>query len=101
MKDVKQSARAALAQLSEPISAASAVGHNQQDIELSPVQSITAASTVDGGGSELPPVDRGRGAMGFLAVAFFLELMLWGYAGAFGVIQVSVDRSSTSFRGGR
>lgn len=38
---------------------------------------------------ELPEVDRGKGAYKFLAAAFVLETMIWGYSFSFGIIQVS------------
>lgn len=40
------------------------------------------------GQSELAPVDRGKGAMLFVAAAFCLELVIYGYAFTFGVVQV-------------
>lgn len=40
---------------------------------------------------ELPEVDRGKGAYKFLAAAFVLETMIWGYSFSFGIIQVSFE----------
>ncbi|KAJ3185184.1 hypothetical protein HDU87_002752 [Geranomyces variabilis] len=48
--------------------------------------SMTAGGA--GSASELPPVDRGRGAITFLIAAFIFEFILWGYAGSFGVVQL-------------
>ncbi|KAI5474232.1 MFS monocarboxylate transporter [Pseudohyphozyma bogoriensis] len=42
-------------------------------------------------GTALPPVDGGKAAWLFLASAFVLELNVWGYASAFGVIQVYLE----------
>ncbi|KAF7316238.1 hypothetical protein MIND_00142400 [Mycena indigotica] len=35
--------------------------------------------------SSLPPTDRGRGAWSFLAAAFFVEAIVWGFPNAYGV----------------
>ncbi|KAJ3148911.1 hypothetical protein HDU89_004493 [Geranomyces variabilis] len=50
------------------------------------VATMTAGDA--GSASELPPVDRGRGAITFLVAAFIFEFILWGYAGSFGVVQL-------------
>lgn len=38
--------------------------------------------------AELPPVDRGKHAMLFVAAAFVLETFIWGYSFTFGIVQV-------------
>ncbi|GAA6023212.1 hypothetical protein JCM10207_004481 [Rhodosporidiobolus poonsookiae] len=42
----------------------------------------------EGQGQALPPVDRGRGAWGFVAAAFLLETFIWGYSYSFATILV-------------
>lgn len=77
-----------------------------QNIERSGVS--TAGSTVGIGGadepdnqaivSELPPVDRGRGAWTYLLVAFLVEGLCWGFPFSYGVFQAYYSRTE-SFAG--
>ncbi|KAJ3150041.1 hypothetical protein HDU86_006765 [Geranomyces michiganensis] len=61
------------------------------DIDRDNDSNHTLVSTTGGipdSTSELPPVDKGRGAITFLVAAFIFEFILWGYAGSFGVVQL-------------
>jgi hypothetical protein len=44
-----------------------------EELEVSP-----DGSTADLHEANLPPVDRGRGAWGFLAACFMIEALIWG-----------------------
>lgn len=44
-----------------------------EEFEVSPND-----STADLHEANLPPVDRGRGAWGFLAACFMIEALIWG-----------------------
>jgi hypothetical protein len=46
---------------------------SMEQIEISP-----DGSTADLHEANLPPVDRGRGAWGFLAACFMIEALIWG-----------------------
>ncbi|BGP15560.1 hypothetical protein JCM10213_001349 [Rhodosporidiobolus nylandii] len=42
-------------------------------------------------GQSLPPIDRGKGAWGFVAAAFLLETFIWGYSYSFATILVYLE----------
>ncbi|KAJ5581169.1 hypothetical protein N7450_007470, partial [Penicillium hetheringtonii] len=44
-------------------------------------------STADLHEANLPPVDRGRGAWGFLAACFMIEALIWGFTFSYGIFQ--------------
>ncbi|KAF2262877.1 MFS general substrate transporter [Lojkania enalia] len=44
----------------------------------------------------LPPVDRGKDAWGFLAAAFTIECLVWGFPFAYGIFQTTTVRTSHS-----
>ncbi|KAJ5999746.1 hypothetical protein N7481_000155 [Penicillium waksmanii] len=53
-----------------------------EQIEVSP-----DGSTADLHEANLPPVDRGRGAWGFLAACFMIEALIWGFTFSYGIFQ--------------
>jgi len=67
-------AHSAAAALSEPITHAAATANPAHAFELERISTRheSTASLTEQGASELPPVDRGKGALTFLAAAFFL-----------------------------
>lgn len=68
-------AHAAAAALADPLTNAAATVNPNHDFELERISTrhgTTSVSSSEVGTSELPPVDTGRGALTFLAAAFFL-----------------------------
>lgn len=57
--------------------------HDPSNTTLHPVLSHQSATAI----SSLPPADRGKDAWLFLAAAFVIEGLTWGYAFSFGIFQ--------------
>ncbi|GAA6000233.1 hypothetical protein JCM10207_007918 [Rhodosporidiobolus poonsookiae] len=63
-------------------------GVKADDGDTDRLRGLNTAQGEGEGTQELPPVDRGRGAWGFVVAAFFLETFIWGYSYSFASVLV-------------
>ncbi|KAL1669918.1 major facilitator superfamily domain-containing protein [Schizophyllum commune] len=73
-----------------PLPLSSAASHtvpiHDEEMDLNRISSTTSRTSAPTAVSELPPVDRGFGAWSFLAAAFMVETIVWGFPTAYGTL---------------